>query len=52
MKTKINTKIILTIILVIIAVFLYDKHKEQARIEYAQNNNCSWAISGSHDVCR
>lgn len=52
MKTKTNTKIILTIILVIIAVFLYDKHKDQTRAEYAQNNDCTWAISGAHDVCR
>lgn len=52
MKTKTNIKIILTIILVIIAVFLYDKHKDQTRAEYAQNNDCTWVISGFHDVCR
>lgn len=52
MKTKTNTKIILTIILVIIAVFLYDKHKEQTRAEYAQVNNCAWTIQGAHDICK
>lgn len=52
MKTKTNTKIILTIILVIIAVFLYDTHKDQTRAEYAQNNDCAWVISGSHDICK
>ena len=54
MKTKIKTKIktILTIIVLIALALLYNYHKDQSRIEYAQNNNCSWAISGSHDVCR
>lgn len=50
MKTKIKT--ILTIIAVIALALLYNYHKDQSRIEYAQNNNCSWAISGSHEVCR
>lgn len=52
MKTKTNTKIILTIILVIVAVFLYDKHKEQTRANYALVNNCTWTIQGSHDICK
>lgn len=52
MKTKTNTKIILTIILIIVAIFLYDKHKEQTRVEYAQTNNCTWTIQGSHDICK
>lgn len=49
---KTNTKIILTIILVIIAIFLYDKHKEQTRTEYAENHNCTWTIQGSHYICK
>ena len=47
-----KTKTILIIILVIVAVFIYDKHKEQTRLEYAQNNNCTWVIQGSHDICK
>lgn len=50
MKTKIKTILIITISVAL--ALLYNYHKDQSRIEYAQNNNCSWAISGSHDVCR
>lgn len=49
---KTNTKIILTIILVIVAVFLYDKHKEAVRVDYAQTHNCEWVVYGSHDICK
>lgn len=50
MKTKIKT--ILTIILVIALALLYNCHKDQTRAEYAQNNDCTWAIQGSHDICK
>lgn len=50
MKNKIKT--ILIIAASVALALLYNYHKDQSRIEYAQNNNCSWVISGSHDVCR
>lgn len=50
MKTKIKT--ILTIIVVIALALLYNYHKDQSRADYAQNNDCSWVVSGSHIVCR
>ena len=49
---KTNTKIIITIILVILALFLYDKYKEQTRAEYAHTHNCTWTVYGSHDICK
>ena len=50
MKTKIKT--ILTIIAVIALALFYNYHKDQTRAEYAQNNDCSWVVSGSHDICK
>lgn len=54
MKTKIKTKIktILIITITVALALLYNYHKDQSRVEYAQNNDCSWVVSGSHDVCR
>ena len=52
MKTKTNTKTILIIILIILGVLLFNKYQDIARENYALTNNCTWAISGSHDVCR
>ena len=49
---KTNTETILIIIIATALALVYNYHKDQHSIEYAQNNNCSWAISGSHDVCR
>lgn len=50
MKNKIKT--ILIIAASVALALLYNYHKDQSRTEYAQNNNCSWVVSGSHDVCR
>lgn len=50
MKTKIKT--ILIIAASVALALLYNYHKDQSRIEYAQNNDCSWVISGSHDICK
>lgn len=50
MKTKIKTILIITITIAL--ALLYNYHKDQSRIDYAQNNDCSWVVSGSHDVCR
>lgn len=50
MKTKIKT--ILAIIVIVLGIFLYDQHKQATRVEYAQVNNCTWTIQGSHDICK
>lgn len=50
MKTKIKTILIITISIAL--VLLYNYHKDQSRIDYAQNNDCSWVVSGSHDICK
>lgn len=50
MKNKIKT--ILIIAASVALALLYNYHKDQSRMEYAQNNNCSWVISGSHDICK
>lgn len=50
MKTKIKTILIITISVAL--ALLYNYHKDQSRAEYAQNNDCSWVVSGSHIVCR
>lgn len=50
MKTKIKT--ILTIILIIIGLLVYDKIQEQQRIDYAQQYNCTWTIYGAHYICK
>lgn len=54
MKTKIKTaiKIILATALVIGAMAIYENHKEQRRADYAKDNNCTWTIQGSHDICK
>lgn len=54
MKTKIKTtiKIILATALVIGAMAIYEKHKDQRRADYAAANSCSWTIQGSHDICK
>ena len=54
MKTKIKTniKIIIAIALVFGAVVMYENHKDQRRADYAAAHGCSWAIQGSHDVCK
>lgn len=51
-KTKIKIKTILIITISVALALLYNYHKDQSRIDYAQNNDCSWVVSGSHDVCR
>ena len=50
MKNKIKT--ILIIVASVALALLYNYHKDQTRVEYAQNNDCTWVISGSHDMCR
>ena len=50
MKTKIKT--ILTIIAVIALALLYNYHKDQTRVNYAQTHDCEWTIQGSHDICK
>lgn len=50
MKTKIKTILIITITVAL--ALLYNYHKNQSRVEYAQNNDCSWVVSGSHDICK
>lgn len=52
MKTKTKTKTILIIIVVLIGIFLYDQHKQSVRVNYAQANDCTWTIQGSHDICK
>lgn len=52
MKTKTNTKTILIIILIILGVLLFNKYQDIARENYALNNNCTWTVYGSHDVCK
>lgn len=52
MKTKTNTKTILIIILIILGALLYDKYQDLNRENYALNNNCTWSIQGSHDICK
>lgn len=50
MKTKIKT--ILTIIVVIALALLYNYHKDQTRVNYAQVNDCEWVQYASHDICK
>lgn len=50
MKTKI--KAIITIIIIIIGLWIYSGIKDQHRANYAQTNNCTWVIYGSHDICK
>ena len=54
MKTK--TKTIIKIILIVALVFgvlaIYENHKDQRRADYANRNNCTWVVYGSHDVCK
>ena len=50
MRTKIKTILIITITVAL--ALLYNYHKDQSHAEYAQANDCSWVVSGSHDVCR
>ena len=52
MKTKINTKTIIIIILIILGVLLYNKYQDSTRANYALNNNCTWTVYGSHDICK
>lgn len=54
MKTKIKTKIktILIITISIALALLYNYHKDQTRVDYAQVHQCEWTIQGSHDICK
>ena len=49
---KTNIKIIIAIIITILGIALYNNHKDQQRAEYAEANNCTWVIQGSHDICK
>lgn len=54
MKTKTNTKIkiILGVVLVILAMAIYNHHKDTERRLFATQNACEWVVVGSHDICR
>lgn len=54
MKTKIKTtiKIILATALVLIAMAIYENHKDQRRADYSADNSCTWTVQGSHDICK
>lgn len=54
MKTKIKTtlKIILATALVLLAMAVYENHKDQRRADYAKQNNCTWSVMGAHDICK
>lgn len=47
-----NNKTILTIIVVIALALLYNYHKDQTRVDYAQSHDCEWVQHASHDVCK
>ena len=49
---KTNIKIIIAIILVFAGIVAFNQHQDAQRAEYARANNCTWAVSGSHDICR
>lgn len=54
MKTKTNTKIkiVLGIIIGVGLLWAYGAHKDRQMDEYAEANNCTWTIQGSHDICK
>lgn len=54
MKTKTNTKIkiALAIIIGVGLLWAYGAHKDRQMDEYAEANNCTWTIQGSHDICK
>lgn len=52
MKTKTNTKIIFTIIIIIVAVLFLSWRSDRKMDEYAEAHNCTWTIQGSHDICK
>lgn len=51
-KIKMNIKTIITIIVIILGVLLFNKYQDTARANYALNNNCTWTVYGSHDICK
>lgn len=50
MKTKI--KIIIIIIIAFAGLVAFEHHKNIQRAEYAQAHDCTWVVSGSHDLCK
>lgn len=54
MKTKIKTtlKIILAVAVVLVAMAIYENHKDQRRADYASANGCTWSVYGSYDICK
>ena len=51
-KIKITLKIIIATIIVLGAMAIYENHKDQRRVDYAMQHNCTWTIQGSHDICK
>lgn len=47
-----NIKTIITIAIVIALALLYNYHKDQTRVNYAQTHDCEWVEYASHNVCR
>lgn len=50
MKNKIKT--IFIIVVFVALALLYNYHKDQTRVDYAQANECEWVEYASHSVCR
>lgn len=50
MKTKI--KIVLIVAAIFGMIVAYNLHKDSVLDSYAEENNCSWTVQGSHYICR